>query len=213
MVAILPFPGMLPLETSSYHALRPRARVWSDLSERGQDLTSEQLELAHDVAMLHSGKERPADQVSHAVLLDEAADRRHALRGAADDEAILHQLIEVGRDGSVDERMAPPAGVLSAIGNHDVLLGQLARLRSVSAMMRSRVNGHSVMGSMRPAVLRLSRNWRLPLRRRVRSAVGPGSQLSASAPARFSVRSPQPPIQTGGCGFVTGLGSIRPSTA
>src|SRR5437867_3735869 len=128
MVAALPFPGILPLEPSSYHALRTRARVWSDLSESGYDVTGEQLELAHDVAMGHSGKEHAADQMGHAVLLDEAADRRHALRGTADDEAVLHQLVEIGRDRAVDERVAPSAGVLSAIGHHDVLLGELACL-------------------------------------------------------------------------------------
>src|SRR2546425_937157 len=47
-------------------------------------------------------------------------------------------------------------------------------LRSVSAMMRSRVSGHSAIGSVRLAALRFSRNWRLPSSRRLRSAVGPG---------------------------------------
>src|SRR5437762_7952330 len=45
------------------------------------------------------------DEMSHAVLLDEAADLRHALLGAADDEAILHELVEIRRDRRVDERM------------------------------------------------------------------------------------------------------------
>src|SRR2546425_12793783 len=139
MAASLPFPGMRPLETSSYHALRPRASFGQTFlnamssrfvgsAERRNDLASEKFELTHDLAMRHAGKERPADQMSHAVLLDEALDRRHALLGTADDEAILHQLAEIGGDGGVDERVAPAARVLFAIGDHDVLLGQLARL-------------------------------------------------------------------------------------
>src|SRR5437867_5889078 len=140
MAASLPFPGMRPLETSSYHALRPRASFGQTFlnaisqrfvgsAERRDDLASEKFELTHDVAMRHARKERPADQMSHGVRLDEPPDLRHALLGTADDEAILHQLVEIGRDGGIDERMPPAARVLFAIGDHDVPLGQLARLR------------------------------------------------------------------------------------
>src|SRR3989442_14975930 len=81
--------------------------------ERRHHLAREQLELAHDVRVRHAGKERPADQVGHAVLLDEATDLRHALLGAADDETVLHELVEVGGDRGVDEGMAPAARVLA----------------------------------------------------------------------------------------------------
>ena len=69
---------------------------------------------------------------------------------------------------------------------------------SVSAMMTSRVRGHSAMGAVSPARARLSRNCFLPAMSRGNSAVGPGIQLSPSVAARLSVSSPQPPIQTGG---------------
>src|SRR3989475_7179575 len=139
MAESLPFPGIRPFERPSYHALRPCAsygqtfcnlRCSRDGVERRelngtQERSREQkLELTHDVAVRHAGKEGPTDEMSHAVLLDEAADLRHALLGAADDEAILHELVEIRRDRRVDERMAPAARVLFAVGDHDVLLGQ-----------------------------------------------------------------------------------------
>ena len=55
---------------------------------------------------------------------------------------------------------------------------------SVSAMMTSRVRGHSVMGAVRPAAWRFARNCCFPFSRRGSSAVGPGIQLSASVAAR-----------------------------
>src|SRR5262249_22191531 len=97
-------------------------------TERRSNLASEELELTHDVAVRHAGKEGPTDEMSHAVLLDEAADLRHALLGAADDKAILHELVEIRRDRRVDERMAPAARVLFAVGDHDVPLGEDACL-------------------------------------------------------------------------------------
>src|SRR5713101_3753126 len=45
--------------------------------------------------------------------------------------------------------------------------------RSVSAMIRSRVRGHSVIAWLRPAARRLSRNRFLPSRSRLRSEVVP----------------------------------------
>src|SRR2546428_13637932 len=81
---------------------------------------------------------------------------------------------------------------------------------SVSAMMTSRVSGQSLIGAVRPAARRLSRNRRLPSRRRLRSAVGPGIQLSPSVAARLSVSSPQPPIQTGGGGGCPGVAPPPP---
>src|SRR5262247_3448493 len=67
-------------------------------------------------------------------------------------------------------------------------------LLSVSATMTSRVSGHSAIGWLRPAARRLSRNRCLPASKRLRSAVGPGIQLSARVAARLRVMSPQPPL-------------------
>src|SRR5262249_61759817 len=88
-------------------------------TERRSNLASEEFELTHDVAVRHAGKEGPTDEMSHAVLLDEAADLGHALLGAGGDEAILHELVEIRRDRRVDARMAPAAGGLFAVGDHD----------------------------------------------------------------------------------------------
>ena len=105
----------------------------------------------------------------------------------------------------------PPAYSL----RYDTMMCRSASSRaslSVSAMMTSRVRGHSVIAAVRPAAARLFRNCFLPLSNRGRSAVGPGIQLSARVAARLSVMSPQPPIQIGGWGFATGFGSSVPST-
>src|SRR3989475_9353564 len=101
----------------------------ADSAERRHHLTGDQVELTHDVGVLHPGEERAADQVGHAVRLDEAADLGDARLGPADDEAVFHEPVQIGRAGRVDERVAPAAGVLLAVGDHDVPLGELARLR------------------------------------------------------------------------------------
>src|SRR5207245_5615365 len=41
---------------------------------------------------------------------------------------ILHDLVDIRLDRRFDERMAPAARVLFAVGDHDVLLGQVACL-------------------------------------------------------------------------------------
>src|SRR6185369_8030938 len=112
-----------------YHIVRSGASFWSDLSspECRHDVAREQLQPPHDVSVRHAGEEHPADEMGHAVLLDEAPDALDALFGPADDEPVLHQLVQVGRDRGVDEWMAPAAGILAPVGHHDVLLGQLAR--------------------------------------------------------------------------------------
>src|SRR2546426_9918007 len=46
----------------------------ADSAERRHHLTGDQVELAHDVGVLHPGEERAADQVCHAVRLHEAVD-------------------------------------------------------------------------------------------------------------------------------------------
>src|SRR5437899_8046216 len=51
--------------------------------------------------------------------------------------------------------------------------------------------------------------FRSPSRRRLRSAVGPGIQLSASVAARLSVSSPQPPTQTRSEEHTSELQSLR----
>src|SRR5207245_11094745 len=48
--------------------------------------------------------------------------------GGAHYEAMLHELVEIRGDRGVDERIAPAARVLFAVGDHDVLLGQVACL-------------------------------------------------------------------------------------
>src|SRR5437867_6905070 len=78
--------------------------------------------------------------------------------------------------------------------------------RSVLAMIRSRVRGHSVIGWLRPAARRLSRKRFLPSRSRLRSAVGPGIQLSASVAARLSVMSPPAADPHRWMGFRHGFG-------
>src|SRR5712691_3734176 len=103
----------------------------------------------------------------------------------------------VATDASMKGCFHPPAYSL----RYETMMCRSASSRaslSVSAMMTSRVSGHSARGAVRPAAARSARNCFLPLRRRDRSAVGPGIQLSARVAARLRVRSPQPPIQMGG---------------
>src|SRR5689334_121525 len=91
-------------------------------SKGGKDLPGEELQAAHDVVVRHAREEHPADQVAHPVLVHEAAQAPDALLRTPDDEAVLHELVEIGRDGRIDERMTPAAGIFAPIGHHDVLL-------------------------------------------------------------------------------------------
>src|SRR3972149_8285039 len=121
-----------PSRTLYISYLQPCARSYSpvrpgSLAKRRHHLAGEQLDLPHDVGVRDAGKEGPADQVGHPVLLDEPTDLAPALVGTADDEAVGHELVQIGRDAGVDERVTPAARVLLAVGDHDVLLGQLPR--------------------------------------------------------------------------------------
>src|SRR5256712_13128347 len=66
--------------------------------------------------------------MGHSILVYEAPDPPHTLVGPADDEAVLHQPIQVRRYRGVDEGMAPAARVLLAVRDHDVLFGELPSL-------------------------------------------------------------------------------------
>src|SRR5438445_11289831 len=66
--------------------------------------------------------------MGHSILFGEATDLCDALLGTTDDEAVGHEPLQVGRDRRVDERVAPPAGILFAIRDHDVLFGELPSL-------------------------------------------------------------------------------------
>src|SRR2546426_12373028 len=66
--------------------------------------------------------------MSHSVLFYEAPDLPDTLIRPADDEAVLHQPVQVRRDRGVDEGMAPAAGVFLAVRDHDVRFGELPSL-------------------------------------------------------------------------------------
>src|SRR5262245_31675546 len=115
-----PFLLVEPVKRLVYHILT------ASLSGKGgRHLARKQLELSHDVRVRHTGEEGAADQMGDAVLLDEAVDRANTLIGSADDEPVLHQPVQVGRDRGVKEGMAPAPGIFPAIRDHDVLLGEL----------------------------------------------------------------------------------------
>src|SRR6266702_4420266 len=96
------------------------------LLECWHDLFGDELQLAHDVPVRHAGEEEPADEVRQAVLGHEGLERLADLVRAPDEEAFLHEPIEIRGDRGIDERMLPAAGVLLAIRDHDVALRELA---------------------------------------------------------------------------------------
>src|SRR5215470_4646588 len=100
-----------------------RFRMWKDaalrasLPECGHDLFGDQFELPHDVPVRHAGEEETADEMGETVLRDERREGLAHLVGTADEEAVLHEPIEIGGDGGVDEGMPPAARVLLAVGD------------------------------------------------------------------------------------------------
>src|SRR5215471_19806231 len=76
----------------------------------------------------HAEKEETADEMREAVLLHERLEGLPYLVRPPYEKAVLHQPVEIGGDGGVDEGMPPAARVFLAVGDHDVTLGQLARL-------------------------------------------------------------------------------------
>src|SRR2546422_7551036 len=82
-----------PCKRPLYQILTSRA-----LLKRGRNLPRNELELAHDVGVRHAREESPADQMSHSVLRHEAPDLSDALVGTSDDEAVLHEPVQIGHD-------------------------------------------------------------------------------------------------------------------
>src|SRR5262252_11215956 len=76
----------------------------------------------------HAGKEETADEMREAVLLHERLEGLPYLVRPPYEKAVLHQPVEIGGDGGVDEGMPPASRVFLSVGDHDVPLGQLARL-------------------------------------------------------------------------------------
>src|SRR3972149_7252181 len=90
-----------PSRTLYISYLQPCARSYSpvrpgSLAKRRHHLAGDQLDLPHDVGVRHAGKEGPADQVGHPVLLDEPTDLAPALGGAAGEEAGGPEVVQTG---------------------------------------------------------------------------------------------------------------------